>query len=88
MKAARKLRVVENCPVPETPIKPVVYVSQKPKLTPLQRDKCVGRRLISSGGNFGITYARPARASNPIKRALAAFPFVALVTLLIVAALH
>lgn len=51
----------------------------------LQRDKCYGRRLITSGGDFGITYAAPARSRSRIKALLAAFPFVAFVALVIAA---
>lgn len=54
----------------------------------LQRDKCYGRRMIASGGDFGITYATSAKPHSVVKRGLAAFPFVALVVLLIVSAIH
>lgn len=54
-------------------------------MTPVQRDRCYGRRLITSGGDFGITYAAPAKTHGVIKRLLAAFPFVALVALVVVA---
>lgn len=54
----------------------------------LQRDKCYGRRMIASGGDFGITYATPAKSRSVVKSGLAAFPFVALVVLLIVSAIH
>lgn len=53
----------------------------------LQRDKCYGRRLIASGGDFGITYAAPVRSRGVVKKALAAFPFVALLALAIVSVL-
>lgn len=52
----------------------------------VQRDKCYGRRLIASGGDFGITYAQPARIRSPFRTVLAMFPFVAFVVLCIVAA--
>lgn len=51
----------------------------------VQRDKCYGRRLIASGGDFGITYAQQARSRSMIKTVLAMFPFVALVALCIAA---
>lgn len=54
----------------------------------IQRDKCFGRRMIASGGDFGITYATSAKPHLLVKRGLAAFPFVALVALLIVSAIH
>lgn len=54
----------------------------------LQRDKCFGRRMIASGGDFGITYATPAKSRSVVKSGLAAFPFVALIALLIVSAIH
>lgn len=57
-------------------------------MTPLQRDRCYGRRLIASGGDFGITYATPAKSRSVVKSGLAAFPFVALVALLIISAIH
>jgi len=44
----------------------------------IQRDKCWGRRLVASGGDFGIRYAT-ARQRSFVKTALAALPFVALV---------
>lgn len=80
---------VEDCPQPDNPeIKPgsVVYgaPSWSNAMTPIQRDKCYGRRLVASGGDFGITYAAPITRGSRIKQALAAFPFVALVALVIV----
>ena len=54
----------------------------------LQRDKCYSRRLIASGGDFGITYATSAKPHSLVKRGLAAFPFVALLALLIISAIH
>ena len=57
-------------------------------MNPILRDKCIGRRLVSSGGDFGITYATPAKSRSVVKSGLAAFPFVALVALLIVLAIH
>ena len=57
-------------------------------MNPVQRDKCFGRRMIASGGDFGITYATSVKPRSLIKRGLAAFPFVALVALLIVSAIH
>ena len=50
----------------------------------VQHDKCWGRRLVASGGDFGIRYAT-ARQRSFVKTALAAFPFIALVALVIVA---
>jgi len=84
--AARKLSIV-GCPMPETAIKPVVYgaPSWSNAMNPIQRDKCVGRRLVASGGDFGITYAAHTARGSRIKQALAAFPFIALVALVIVA---
>jgi len=86
MNAVRKLSIVD-CPMPETPIKPVVYgaPSWSNAMNPIQRDKCVGRRLVASGGDFGITYAAHTARGSRIKQALAAFPFIALVALVIVA---
>lgn len=57
-------------------------------MNPILRDKCFGRRMIASGGDFGITYATPAKSRSVVKSGLAAFPFVALVALLIVLAIH
>lgn len=51
----------------------------------VQRDKCYGRRLITSGGDFGITYAATMKSRGVIKKALAAFPFIALAALVIAA---
>ena len=91
MRAARKLGIVPDCPQSDSrEIEPgsVVYgaPSWSNAMNPIQRDKCVGRRLIASGGDFGITYAAHTARGSRIKQALAAFPFVALVALVIVAA--
>jgi hypothetical protein len=92
MNAARKPSVVD-CPQPDSrEIEPgsVVYgaPSWSNAMTPIQRDKCYGRRLVASGGDFGITYAAPITRGSRIKQALAEFPFVALVALVIVSAMH
>lgn len=47
----------------------------------IQRDKCFGRRLVTSGGDFGITYAAPARSKSIPKTVLATVPFIALAAL-------
>ena len=49
------------------------------------RDKCIGRRLIASGGDFGIRYAAPPRPRSVLKAVLASVPFIALAVLVAIA---
>jgi hypothetical protein len=72
---------VKDCPMPEVQVKPVVYVPQV-------SHKAVARGLlqnIAESTPGGIRREQFFRRAHPVKTLLAAFPFLALVALCIVA---
>jgi hypothetical protein len=74
---------IADCPQPETPFKPVQYVPQ-PEI-----DRRVARAVLQNARETtpgGICHEQFRSVRHPLKTALAAFPFVALVLLVIIAA--
>ena len=79
MRAARKLSVVPDCPMPDSPeIEPGSVVYTPPEWA-RERIGVALARHMNEATPGGIRREQFVRRSHPVKTALAALPFVALV---------